>query len=395
MQGLDANTYMYDEIRAPVINQITDMDVTQHSFDLRLLANPFAGSNSDFNIYYKFDSQSLNNIGDNSSDFEKTKNKLYGLSLNQKYNEDIYNFNVIASYEHSDINNSISPVTHQSILLYLHKLNLFSLAGIAGINLTDKIKASVFYKYSSMLDEMVNFYNMNTESDGTGLDVNIKASDELSFYLGYSLFKDYYTKKYLGNAETSAIFLLNNFYLRLSLFARNSASYSNSEISNRNFPYLLLFKLQPYPFMDNPNVIGVSENLRYEFWIMSFENNTSYYSGYYMGNSFRSKGLLGIPEIFSKSGIYLNDSLFSSNLNIKSGFVFTYYGKIKYINTLGSIFETIPAFTIDFTLAGRIRNAATVYFTWENLLDEKYYLVPYYPALGRNLRFGIAWDLFN
>lgn len=147
--------------------------------------------------------------------------------------------------------------------------------------------------------------------------------------------------------------------------------------------------------MDNPNVMGIGGNLRYNFWIMSFENNTSYYSGDYLGTSFRHKGLLGIPDIFSKTGIYLSDSLFSSNLNIKSGFVFTYYGRIKYINTLGSIFATDPAFTIDFTLAGRIRNAATVYFTWENLLDEKYYLIPYYPALGRNLRFGIAWDLFN
>jgi outer membrane cobalamin receptor len=114
-----------------------------------------------------------------------------------------------------------------------------------------------------------------------------------------------------------------------------------------------------------------------------------------VSNTSRSKGLLGVPEIFSKSGIYISDSLFSSNLNLKSGFVFTYYGKIKYLNTQGSIFETNPAYTIDFTLSGRIRNAATVYFTWENLLDEKYYLIPYYPALGRNLRFGIAWDLFN
>ena len=275
-------------------------------------------------------------------------------------------------------------------------MNLFSLAGIAGIDISDKIKASIFYKYSSMMDEMLNYSQINKESKGVGFDININTCNELSFYLGYSLFQDYYSQNYLGNAEASAIFSLNNFYLRLSLFARNSASYNNPEFGNLNFPYLLLFNLQPFSqYMDNPYVMGIGENLRYKFWIISFENNTSYYSGDYMGTSFRSKGLLGVPEIFSKSGIYISDSLFSSNLNLKSGFVFTYYGKIKYLNTLGSIFETNPAYTIDFTLAGRIRNAATVYFTWENLLDEKYYLIPYYPALGRNLRFGIAWDLFN
>jgi hypothetical protein len=394
--GWNINTYLYDEIRAPVVNQLTDMDVTQHSFDLRLLAKPFAGSNTDFNLYYKFDGQSLNNIGDNSNDFEKTKNKLYGLSLNQKYNEDIYNINLIACYEHSDINLNFFPSSQDSINYYSYKVNLFSLAGIAGINISAKIKASIFYKYSSMMNEMLNYFQINRESKGVGFDVNINTCNELSFYLGYSLFQNYYSQNYLGNAEASAIFSLNNFYLRLSLFARNSASNNNPEFSNLSFPYLLLFNLQPYSlYTDNPYVMGIGENLRYKFWIMSFENNTSYYSGDYMGTLFRSKGLLGVLEIFSKSGIYISDSLFSSNLNLKSGFVFTYYGRIKYLNTLGSVFETNPAYTIDFTLAGRIKNAATVYFTWENLLDEKYYLIPYYPALGRNLRFGIAWDLFN
>jgi hypothetical protein len=394
--GWDINSYLYDEIRAPVVNQLTDMDVTQHSFDLRLLAKPFTGSSTDFNLYYKFDGQSLNNIGDNSNDFEKTKNKLYGLSLNQNYNKDIYNINLIACYEHSDIDLNFPPSSQESIDHYSYKMNLFSLAGIAGINISHKINASIFYKYSSMMDEMLNYFHMNRESKGVGLDVNIYICDQLSYYLGYSFFKDYYNKNYFGNAEASVIFSVNNLYLKLSLFTKNSASYNNSEISNLNFPYLLLSNLQPYSSVtDNPYVMGIGGNIRYKFWIMSFENNTSYYSGDYIGDSFRTKGLPGVPELFSKSGVYISDSLFSSNLKLKGGFVFTYYGKIKHINSLGSIFETNSAYTLGFTLAGRIRNAATIYFTWENLLDEKYYLIPYYPALGRNLRFGIAWDLLN
>jgi hypothetical protein len=394
--GVDVNTYLYDEIRAPVVNQITDMDVTQHSFNLRLLAKPLAGSNTDFNLYYKFDGQSLNNIGDNSNDFEKTKNKLYGLSLNQNYKEDVYNINLIACYEHSDLDLNFPLSSHLPINHYTHKMNLLSLTGITGINFSDKIKTSIFYKYSSMTDEMVNYFNLNRESQGVGLDINISTCDELSFYLGYSLFQDYYNKNYLGNAEVSAIYSLSDLYLKLSLFVRNNATYNNTEFSNLNIPNLLLFNLQPYSsLIDNPYVMGIGGNIKYRFWIMSFENNTSYYSGDYIWNSWRHKGLLGVPEIFSRSGVYISDSLFSSNLNLKGGFVFTYYGKIKYINILGSIFETNPAYTIDFTLAGRIRNSATVYFTWENLLGEKYYLIPYYPALGRNLRFGIAWDLFN
>ena len=394
--GQNINTYMYDEIRAPVVKQLTDMDVTKHNFNLRLLAKPFAGSSTDFNLYYKFDGQSLNNIDDKSNNFEKTKNKLYGASFNQKYNEDIYNINLIANYEHSDIDVNLSPLPQDSIAYYSYKVDLFSLAGLIGINISDKIKASMFYKYSSMTNKTLNYFQTKNESNGGGLDININACNELSFYLGYSFFKDYYSQIYLGNAEASAMVTLNNFYLRLSVFARNNASYDKTRFSNLNFPYLLLFNLQPYSlYNDNPYVMGIGTNFRYQFWIMSFENNTSYYSSDYMGTSSRSTGLLGIPELFSRSGIYISDSLFSSNLNLKSGLVFTYYSKIKYLNTLGSIFETNPAYTIDFTLAGRISNSATVYFTWENLLDEKYYLIPFYPALGRNLRFGIAWDLFN
>lgn len=394
--GVDINSYLYDEIKAPVVHQLTDMDVTQHSFDLRLLAKPFAGSRTDFNFYYKFDSQSLNNINDNSNEFQKTTNKLYGISLNQKYLEDNYSLNLIAGYGHSDINLNFPAIPNQSLNQYSYNLNLISLAGIAGFNFTNGIKASVFYKYSVMMDEMINYYNRNMESNGMGLDLDINMSDELSFYLGYSILKDYYNNKYLGNAESSIIFSPNNLFLKLSAFVRNSSSYNRSDIRYENFPYLLLFNLQPYAaFGDNPYVMGIGTNLQYRFWIMSIENNTTIYLDKNITNSFKSNGLSGLPDLYSKSGIYISDSLFSSNLNLKSGFVFTYNGSINYINTLGSTFQINFSYKLDFTLAGRIRNTATVYFTWENLLDEKYYLIPYYPALGRNLRFGIAWDLFN
>ncbi|MDR3666624.1 MAG: TonB-dependent receptor plug domain-containing protein [Ignavibacteriaceae bacterium] len=393
--GLDLNTYLYDEIRAPVVNQLTNMDVTQHNFNLRLLAKPFEGSNSDFNFYYKFDGQNLNDIRDNVNDFAKTKNKQYGLSLNQKYIEDIYNLNLIVNYEHSDINLDSSPGSLDSIELYTHNVNLLSLAGIAGINISEKIKASLFYKYSSMLDKMSANFRDDWESKGIGIDLNINTWDNLSFYLGYSLLQDYNNHNYLGNAEVSAIFAQNDLYLKLSVFTRNSPD-NNSNLSSLNFTDLLLFNSQPGTLLaDNPYIIGIGGDLKYKFWIMSFENNTSYYSGDYIKDSFRSKGVLGFPELYSRSGLYISDSLFSSNLNLKGGFVFTFYGKIKYLTSANSLFDINPAYKVDFTLAGRIRRVATVYFTWENLLDEKYYLVPYYPTLGRNIRFGIAWELFN
>ncbi|MBK7868123.1 MAG: TonB-dependent receptor [Ignavibacteriales bacterium] len=58
--------------------------------------------------------------------------------------------------------------------------------------------------------------------------------------------------------------------------------------------------------------------------------------------------------------------------------------------------EDVPASgQIDFFVAGTIQKVATIYFAWENLLNAKYYLSPYYPVLPRNIRFGIAWEFLN
>jgi len=54
-----------------------------------------------------------------------------------------------------------------------------------------------------------------------------------------------------------------------------------------------------------------------------------------------------------------------------------------------------PTNKLDFTLAGEIRGAAIFYFIWENLLGNQYYITPYYPMPERNIRFGLAWELFN
>jgi outer membrane receptor protein involved in Fe transport len=394
--GTDINNYLYDEIAAPVVNRITDMDVNQHSFNLRFLVNPVTHAGTDINIYYKFDGQSLNNINDNSLNYQKTKNKMLGISFNQKYNEDIYSFNLIAGYEHSDFDFNFPLDSNTINGQNSYKLGALSLAGIAGINISGNIKASLFYKYASIQDELINNFKFNKESNGLGMDVNIKVIDGLFFYAGYSFLKDYFSNNYYGTGEVSALESTDNLYLKLSFFARNNPAYNYNDLSNLNYPNILLSDLQPSPALyDNQNVRGVGIKIRYKFWILSLESNSSFYSGEFGGNTSNTIGLTGIPAIYSKSGIYVTDSLFSANLNLKGGFVYTYFGKTKYITSSGSNLDNNSAYTIDFTLAGRIRNAATVYFTWENLLDEKYFLVPYYPALGRNLRFGIAWDLFN
>jgi len=95
-------------------------------------------------------------------------------------------------------------------------------------------------------------------------------------------------------------------------------------------------------------------------------------------------------------GLYVNDFFFDDNLYLKTGFKFYYIGEIssaKYNTSLNR--ATDPINRLDFILAGEIQKAAIVYFTWENLFNKQYYIYPYYPMPQRNIRFGLAWELFN
>jgi outer membrane receptor protein involved in Fe transport len=397
-QGLDLNTYLYDEISAPVNHYNTDMDVTQHNFSLRMLAKPLKGAITDLSIYYKFNSQSLNNIGDDINNYEKTKNKSEGFIFNQKYGDGPFDLDLIVNYEHSTTDFILPPSILETSYGEFYNENLFSLAGSADWNLTDKLRGSVFYKYSYMNYELLHFENFSPASKGGGVDFNLKTTDDLSFYLGYSLFQDYFTNNYQGNAEISGTVSTSDLFVKLSAFTKNMQVFNNQQLLNTGYrgAILLLADIPAiYQYQNNSNVSGLALNLKYKFWILSFENNSSYYTGDHMGEFNKQNGLPGIPKFYSKSGIFISDSLFSNNLNLKGGFALTYYGKINYYYVNSPLPETKPAYILDFTLAGRIRKTATVYFTWENLLGFQYFLIPYYPNLGRNLRFGVAWDLFN
>lgn len=111
-----------------------------------------------------------------------------------------------------------------------------------------------------------------------------------------------------------------------------------------------------------------------------------------------------LPVLNSKVGISFRDTLFEGALDLMTSISYSYrtsavatnynffVDRVFYTPTL----EDVPASgQIDFFVAGTIQKVATIYFAWENLLNSKYYLSPYYPVLPRNIRFGIAWEFLN
>jgi outer membrane receptor protein involved in Fe transport len=49
---------------------------------------------------------------------------------------------------------------------------------------------------------------------------------------------------------------------------------------------------------------------------------------------------------------------------------------------------------LDFLFFAKLGDAV-VHFTIENLLNTKYYVVPFYPMPDRNLRLGVTWEFLN
>ena len=90
-----------------------------------------------------------------------------------------------------------------------------------------------------------------------------------------------------------------------------------------------------------------------------------------------------------------SDMFFENNLYLKAGIIFYYTGALQSLANKIGIVEVEPSNKVDFSLAGEIKKVAIVYFIWENLLGNQYFITTYYPMPERNIRFGLSWELFN
>ena len=153
------------------------------------------------------------------------------------------------------------------------------------------------------------------------------------------------------------------------------------------YPYSHYYKPVPGSHIELPykSIAGIGINLNYHFCKLLIETNTSHY--------FNKKDHVSTvpPDVLFTGGIYLNDMFFEDNLYFKCGFIFYYTGKFKPNISI----DVDPSNRLDFSLTGEIKKVAIVYFVWENLFNNQYYIAPYYPMPERSIRFGVAWELFN
>ena len=369
----NVDSLLYDRVSAPVIFPNRTLDVLNHNIGLRLQALPYDDSNVELSLYYKYSQDETDNSHDSLKEKYSYEVKTLGANLNFIQRAGIFTGRIISNWEKNKL--SVSSYTSYDRVLNTTDYNYFSAAGILSLHLFDStFVPSVFYKY---FNRTYRYFgeDMNSGNSGYGADILYNPLEELSFYIGYSIYSQDNNDDQ-KNFELGIKGKTENLLVDVQYFDRENF-----------YPYSLYYMLVPGPHSELPykSIAGIGLNLNYRFWKLLIETNTSHY--------FNKKDHISTvpPDVQFIGGIYLNDMFFEENLYLKSGFIFYYTGKFKPDISI----DVDPSNKLDFSLVGEIKKVAIVYFTWENLFNNQYYITPYYPMPERSIRFGVAWELFN
>ncbi len=385
---------LFSTIQAPVNYPDRYQKVSGNNLNIKLLANLIGNTPTDLTLYYQ---SSLVEFRQNEFTslkrdtwrwdwpwrYDKITNNnkfnTYGAKLSQEIETGLFNIYSEALYESTLLN---TPLIKRD-----DRVDIFSALAKASFKLQkekQKFIPSVFGK----------FLNVDGKSFfGAGADVSWFIDENFSLYLGLSKFQkpqnqleiisdgDYDLD--LGIIETK----LN--YKNLS--TNISAGYFLQKLSANGRSKKILQ--------------GINLKIDWHLWKLLLSTNTNYYF-------IQDKDNFLLPDFTSNGGIYYVDTLFNSNLKLKAGINYWLIGTRGYqfinfetfeitrnIRTNGSIVlpyvDVKPSVQFDFFLAGKIQDAATIYFVFENLLNERYFIVPYYPKQERGIRLGVSWEFLD
>jgi outer membrane receptor protein involved in Fe transport len=370
------NSKLFNETLAPVYFDKNSLNFKQHNFGLKILAKPFENSYTNVNVYYKFYQNEFNDVNSTLNSKSMSKDKVLGVLFDQRFSFNPVNLSVQTGYQ-SLKHNPIITSTDSMVVRYfpdnstLHYKSFFVSPMLSFTLLDSMFVPSVYFKYADVLQRNSS-YGLETEEkfNGFGTDLSIILNENYNFYFGYSRFDDnFFDGEKINTLEFTLSYKNENNKFSAGLFNKKSFA---------------------------TNLWGIGFNGSYLVWKILLEGRLSHY--------FVEKGTLiefsNVPETKFTAGAYFKDSLFNSNLDLKTGLVFYYTGKqnLRFLTIphRGILANDVDSWlTVDFTISAEIQKTAIVYFTWENLFDKQYYITPYYPMLQRNIRFGVAWEIFN
>ncbi len=378
--GQNINNVLYDFIRAPILYPNGEIKTLTHLPRLRFLIKPTEWLKTDVSLFFLFTKNEKNDFAS-----EYSENKTYGLNIRNDIDYSVFKFQLNVDYEKQDVYssrsyyNSINPNQLNAVENKIN-VNLFSLTSILSANLDDgTFIPSIYYKTSSYrknYSQPAPFKEGNN-SHVIGVDLLFKIKSGLGIYVGTSVLNPNNSSE-----QEYALIEIGTKYQDEFVFA--DIKYFYNEYTYGFYTGGVFFDYIRYG-----NLNGLGLNLKLNYWKLLLESNSSYYF------SADNNNLFGVPEFQTQTGLYYKDILFDNNLDLKTGFVFYYTGKNNVFTNEHGVLEAPSSNKLDFTLAGEIQKTAIVYFLWQNLLGNNYYLTPYYPMPGRSIRFGVAWELFN
>lgn len=402
---------LYNNISAPVKFYNRYQKVTFHNLYLRLLGNLISNSPTDFSVYYQTSLIEFRQNDTTNKNFQTNVSKIFhnneyrtlGLRLRQDFA--FSNFH-LSSINEIEQNKFISPLilSEKQFTSYLSSL-IFSSHLFNSL-----VDISIFGKYLN--------YDKKKYL-GIGGDFFLNLSSSFKIYFGASAFqkpRSAIENKFLLTTEKQTNNILETKFSFTSDLAKIQIGYFNYSIFNRLISAIiitdsLISDETVYFGKDNLKLQGLNLNFNFKLWKILINSNSSLY--------FSKDGRIkfGLPELTSNGGIFYIDTLFSSNLKLKSGFNYWIVGKRnsvsidfeKSISTpynwfLSPYVKSIPFIPsdeypanlqLDFFAAGKIQERAIVYFVFENILNTKYFIVPYFPKQERGIRFGVAWEFFD
>jgi hypothetical protein len=373
--GENVNDVLYDFRAAPMIYPTGELNTLTHLPRLRFLIKPTEWMRSDASLFFMF-----NRNEKITSSTEYSENKTYGLNIRNDFDYNGFKFQLNVDYEKRDLNSSrpINP-TQLNMLQVEFDENVFAVSGILSANLDDStFIPSIYYKTSTYNKNYSQpaTYNDDKTSQGIGVDLLFKIKSRFGVYIGASVVKPDNSSKYE--------------YALMELGARYQYEFVFADLKYIYNEYNYGFYTGGFfsDYIKFGYLNGLELNLNFNYWKLLLESNSSYY--YSSGNK-----LFGVPEFQTQTGLYYKSNLFSDNLDLKTGFVFYYTGKNNVFTNEHGVIEVPSSNKLDFTLAGEIQKTAIIYFLWQNLLGNNYYITPYYLMPSRSIRFGVAWEMFN
>jgi len=408
--GIDVNTLLMSSsspeseifnTQAPVVYNTMKNVTSSNNFSARIYGSFIPFGNTNIRIAYNQNSDIFRNDYDSTSIKNSNDYNTFATTIKQDLIFSNLTSTISVGYEEIDYD-------LESILYNEKQTNYYALL-ISDYNfLNGLVRPAIFGKYSD--------YNSQSNS-GYGIDLTIRLSKEIKLFLGFSNFdkpfsiiESYYLSKNIQqNYSTNFASLEYG-----SGLMNTSISYFNTESTNSPMPVFNSSDLTKsttgiiYTTTDKIETRGININSKIELWnILATANFNNYWQS---ENSLAPKAV----NYNLTAGLYYVDTLYNSNLDLKTGFTFHLFDNLEYrvydfqkMRSSGYYLDnnSFHAFdfyatnndpySIDFLLAGRIQDAATFYFIFENILGNKYYVVPYYPMPEGRIRFGISWDFID